>query len=89
MSRSLLRYFIREQVGRNAHTLDDSPNTFKDFEDYDVDISPNVNGKYTLTMFFKGAKMGHSTDYSSYEEANHQSRMIIDSHRVKAMHSDG
>jgi len=85
----LLRKFIREQFMRNSYTLDDSPNTFKDFEDYDVELSPNVNRSYTLTIYYKGKKLGYSTEHNDYEEGNHYARMIIDKHRVKAMHTDG
>ena len=85
----LLRKFIREQFMRNSYTLDDSPNTFKDFEDYDVELSPNVNRSYTLTIYYKGKKLGYSTEHNDYEEGNHHARMIIDNHRVKAMHSNG
>ena len=91
MSKSLLRQFIREQagVGRNAHTLDDSPNTFEDFDDYNVEISPNVNGAFTLTIYFKGKKMDASRDFNDYEEAHHHARMIVDNHRVTNMQTDG
>ena len=88
MSRSLLRRFIREQVGRNAYTLDASPNTFADLEGYNVEISPNVNGAYTLTIYFEGEKMGASREFNNHEEANHHARMIIDKHRVTNMQKD-
>ena len=89
MDFKLLRQFIQEQLTRNAYTLDSSPNTFKDFEDYNVELSPNVNGTYTLTIYFRGKKLGNSTDHNDYEEGNHHARMIIDDQRVKVMQADG
>ena len=85
----LLRKFIRQQFQRNSYTLDDSPNTFKDFKDYNVELGSNVNGSYTLTIYYKGEKLGYSTEHNDYEEGNHHARMIIDNHRVKVMHTNG
>ena len=83
----LLRNFIREQVSRNMHTLDPSPNTFEDFQDYESRINHDiVNDVYTLTVLYKGEKVGNMIAYPSYDEAHHQSRMIIDKHRVSVMH---
>jgi len=55
----LLREFIREQAARigglgsrNIFTLDDSPITWDNLPGYSVDISPNVNGEYSLSIYF-------------------------------------
>ena len=84
MNIQLLRQFIQEQIARGVQTLDTSPNTFEDFQDYDIDIVANVHGKYSLTVKYKGKKISPMTVYNDYDEAHHQSRMIIDRHRVKA-----
>ena len=93
MSLKLLREFIREQAARGdllgakggMHTLNTEPFTFDDFEGYDVDITANVNDGYMLTVKYEGEKVSPSSVYGNYEEANHQARMIIDKHRVKAV----
>tara|TARA_A100001037_G_C14881495_1_gene514178 strand:- start:313 stop:606 length:294 start_codon:yes stop_codon:yes gene_type:complete len=91
MSIRLLRRYIREQAARigglgsrNVFTHDDSPYTWEDLPGYDVDISPNVNGRYSLTVFFNGKQLTPSLQFNDYEEANHKGRMIVDKHRVKS-----
>tara|TARA_Y100000034_G_scaffold111833_1_gene145280 strand:+ start:3067 stop:3357 length:291 start_codon:yes stop_codon:yes gene_type:complete len=85
-SLSLLRLFIREQVARNMHTIDTSPNTFEDFQDYEINIVHDiVNDSYMLTVLYKGKKLGNMGSYPEHDEANHQARMIIDKHRVQVM----
>lgn len=90
MSVKLLRQYIREQAARigglgsrNIFSLDDSPYTWDSTPGYDIDISPNVNGEYTLTIYYQGKKLSHSLQFNDYEEANHHARMIVDKHRVK------
>ena len=84
---TLLRLFIREQVARNMQTIDTTPNTFEDFQDYEANIIHDiVNDAYTLTVLHKGEKIGSTMTYPTYDEAHHQSRMIIDKHRVQVMH---
>ena len=90
----LLRQFIRESAARigglgprNIFTLDDSSFTFEDYHGYDVDVAPDVNGTYALTIYYKDDKMGYTTRYHSHDEAVHQARMIIDKHRV-SKHAD-
>jgi len=83
----LLRQFIREQLARNMHTLDSSPNTFEDFQDYETNIIHDiVNDAYSLTVLYKGEKIGNTITYPTHDEAHHQSRMIVDKHRVQIMH---
>ena len=92
MNTHLLRLFIREQIASSdllgATGFQKSSNTdsytFEDFQDYDIDIVGNVNGEHSLTITFKGKKLGHSMSYQDYDEAYHQARMIIDKHRVEA-----
>ena len=90
MSIKLLRKYIREQAARigglgsrNVFTVDDSPYTWDSTPGYSVDISPNVNGEYTLTIYYQGKKLSHTLQFNDYDEANHHARMIIDKHRVK------
>ena len=37
-----LRKIIREEIGRNYHTLDNDPNTWKDYEDVHVEVHPDI-----------------------------------------------
>ena len=90
MSVKLLRQFIREQAARigglgsrNIFTLDDSPYTWSDMPGYDIEISPNVNGQYSLTVYYEGEKLAYTLQFNDYEEANHHARMIVDKHRIK------
>ena len=93
----LLRQFIREQVSRTDQlgasigmkTVDTTPYTFEDMPGYDVDIISNVNDGYMLTVKYKGEKIAPMSVYRDYDEAHHQSRMIIDKHRVGVVESSG
>ena len=67
------------------YTINQSPHTFEDFEDYDIDITANVNGKYSLTVKFKDEKVSPTSVYQTYDDAHHQARMIVDKHRVQVM----
>ena len=87
LSIGLLRKYIQEQIARNMHTVHTDPYTFEDFEDYDININANVNGGYMLTVNYEGKKLAPISVYQDYDEAHHQARMIIDSHRVTAMQS--
>jgi len=87
----LLRRFIREEASRigglgsrNIFTMGDSAITWDTLPGYNVDIAPNVNGEYTLTVSHEGKKLGHSMQFTDYEEANHHARMIVDKHRVRS-----
>lgn len=37
-----LRRFIREEIGRNYHTLDNDPYSWKEYSDVSVEIHPHV-----------------------------------------------
>jgi len=87
----LLRQFIREEASRigglgsrNIFTVGDSAITWDSLPGYNVDITPNVNGEYTLTVYHQGKKIGHSSQFNDYEEANHHARMVVDKHRVSS-----
>ncbi len=83
--RSFIKKILLEEIGRNYHTIDDSPHTFRSFQGYDIQIDPMADSKYRLSVEFKGKKIGDSRIFKDYEEADHAARTIIDSHRVKFM----
>ena len=80
-----LRKIIREEIGRNFHTINNSPYTFEDFQDYDLEINGSKEGEFFLSVYFKGNKIMNTQKFSSYEDAHHASRMIIDKDRVSRM----
>ena len=83
--RKLVSKILQEELGRNYHTVHNEPNTFEDFQDYNIEIIPAGNEKYMVLDNFKGNKVGDTAVFSSYEEARHHSRMVVDNHRVSAM----
>ena len=88
MNFNVLRKFIREQIARNFHSIDDSSYTFDDFQDYNIEI--NTDGRsdrFFLDIFFQDKKIMPTATYPSNEEAVHASRMIVDKHRVQTMNN--
>ena len=87
MSIDLLKKFIKEEVGRNLHTVHTHPYTFKDMGDYDIEIVPHRDGKFFLTVRLEGEKLCPTAVFLSQEDAVHASRMLIDKDRVTRMNS--
>lgn len=81
----VLRKFIKEEIGRNYHTIDNNSYTFEDFQDYDVEINGTTQGGFFLTIYFKKDKIYPTQRFHTYEDAHHTSRMVIDKDRVKRM----
>ncbi len=87
MSIADLKKFIKEEIGRSFQTKDNSPYTFDDFSDYDIEINGNTTGEFFLTVTYKGNKISPVSRYATHEEAFHASRMLIDKDRIKRMNS--
>ncbi len=85
--RKLISLLIREELGRNFHTVNTSPNTFESFKDYEIIIDPLSDSLYVVSVYFKGKKLGQQSRFNNHEEAKHYARMIIDRHRVSYMNS--
>ena len=83
-----LRKFIREEIARNMHTLDDSPHTFEDFVDYDIQIDGDTEGGFSLTIFYLDEKIFPTTKFNSREDAQSQSRLVVDNDRVARMNKN-
>jgi hypothetical protein len=81
----ILRKFIREEIGRNYHTIDDTPYTFDDFQDYDIQVDGSTAGGFYLTVYYKDEKIFPSQMFSSHDDAQHHSRMVVDRDRVRRM----
>jgi hypothetical protein len=84
----LLRQFIRESIGRNYHTIDTSPHTFDDFQDYDTEIDGAIDGSIYMTIFYKGEKIFPTQRFSTFNDAHHHSRVVIDKDRVYRMNNE-
>jgi len=82
---SLLRKFIKEEIGRNYHTINNNPYTFEDFQDYDIEIDGSTSGGFFLTIYYNGDKIYPTQRFESHSEAHHNARMVVDKDRVKRM----
>ena len=88
MSLKFLRKFIKEEIGRNFHTINTNPYTFKDFSDYNIEVTPSSSDqKYYLVVSYQGEKLSHARGYHTHEEAMHAARMIVDNDRIARMNS--
>jgi hypothetical protein len=84
---SLLEAFIKEEIGRNFHTVDPTPNTWEDFQDYQIECFPTETGAYTVDVSFEGKKLTQTARFQNETEAKHFARMVVDKHRVTAMNN--
>ena len=88
MKKTLKEYIaaiLSEQVGRNKHTVDTSPNSWDSFQDFEIEYYPQDDGVCLMDVSFKGKKLIKTTRFQSYEDASHNARMIVDKHRVDFM----
>jgi len=85
---SILRRLIREEIGRNYRTLDNTPHTFEDFQDYDIEITGTTTEGFLLDVFYKNSKLHPTQKFLTYSEAQHASRMIVDRDRVSRMNNE-
>jgi len=88
MSQDNLRKFIREEIGRNLHTIDNNPITYDDFQDYDIQIDGHPDGNYHLTIWHLEEKIYPTTVFRDLEEAENASRLVIDQDRVTRMNKE-
>ena len=79
----LLRKLIREEIGRNYHTIDNSPYLFSEFPGYDVQISPSHKKTFIVTIFFEDKSLGHDREFNSREEAVMYARRKVERHRLE------
>ena len=85
----MLRSLIREEIGRNFHTLHPEPFTYEDFSDYDTEINGSTLEGFYLTVRYRGKTIFPTTFFRDETEARHRSRMVIDQHRVMKMNRSG
>jgi len=82
-----IREILREEIGRNYHTVDPGPNSWDSFQDYEIEYYPQADGAYLLDIAFKGEKLTPISRYPSESDAKHMARMIVDKHRVDYMNA--
>ena len=85
---SLLRKFIREEIGRNYHTTDNDPHTWDSFQDYRIEKCPQENGQYTLELYYKDEQLVPNTRFPNETECDSYARQVIDKHRIIAMNNE-
>lgn len=83
--RKIIRQILREEIGRNYHTIDPTPNTWDSFQDFEIEYYPQADGTYMMDISFKGKKLAPTTRFGSQEDARHHARMIVDKYRVEYM----
>lgn len=83
----LLEAFIKEEIGRNYHTVNPDPITWSSFQDYEINYYPQENGQYLVDISYEGEKIVPTGRFQNETECKHFARMVIDKHRVSAMNS--
>ena len=80
--RRLIRSVLVEEIGRNFHTINTDPISYKDFAGYEVDVIATVDGAYILSIFYDGKKMSPTRKYNTKEEAELAARQAVERHRL-------
>ena len=80
--RRIIREVLSEELGRNFHTINTDPISFKDFADYEVDIIVTSTYKYTLSVLYRGKKLMPVRNYNTREEAELAARNVVERHRL-------
>ena len=78
----LIRALVREEIGRNFFTVDDSPFSFLDDPDYDVDIISYSQSRYLLSISYNNNKLCPDHSFDSKQEAELYARKIVEKHRM-------
>ena len=85
--RKLVKQVLKEEIGRNYHSINTLPNTWDDFEDFEIEYYPQGDGTYLMEIFFKGKKILPTSRFASQTDAMHHARMVIDKYRVAYMNN--
>ena len=78
---SRLRNFIREEIGRNYHTLDNDPYSWKEYSDISVEIHPAVGTEEWTAEVDCISDPSLSTGeqrFADEQSAEHWARMMAD-----------
>tara|TARA_B100000029_G_C16947422_1_gene731219 strand:+ start:145 stop:411 length:267 start_codon:yes stop_codon:yes gene_type:complete len=79
----ILRMIIREEIGRNYHTLDNSPYDFSEFPGYDVEIILTAQDRHLVDIRYQDANLTHPREFNSRAEAELYARNIVERHRLQ------
>ena len=85
-----LRKYVRSiiiEIGRNIHSVHTSPISYKDFQDYDIEIYPTGDSNFIVSISFRGDLISTASNFKYQEEADQFARSVVDTHRVKFMNS--
>ena len=85
--RKLIREIILQEFGRNYRTINTNPISFKDFQDYDVELFPTENQQWLVSVEFRGKPIANFSRFASQEEANHFARTTVEKHKVSFQNS--
>jgi|TARA_R110000824_G_scaffold60853_2_gene162314 hypothetical protein len=86
--RKIVSEVLKEEIGRNYHSLDPTPNTWDTFQDFEIEYYPQGNGTYLMDISFKGKKIIPMSSHASQSDAQHHARMVVDKYRVSYMNND-
>ena len=78
----IIRWIVREEIGRNLHTVNTMPYHFSDMPGYDVEIMPTLNDAYLLAIRFEDEPLTNSREFNTRAEAELFARNVVDRHRV-------
>jgi len=85
--KSFIHEILREEIGRNYHTIRTEPNNWSSFQDFEIEYYPQEDGTYLMDISFKGKKLSPISRFGSLEDAQHHARMIVDKYRVEYMNT--
>lgn len=86
--RAIIQEIIYEEIGRNYHTIDPTPNTWDSFQDFEIEYYPQDDGTCLLDVSFRNKKLLPTSRFGSKNDAEHHARMIIDKFRVDFMNKN-
>jgi hypothetical protein len=86
--RKIVSEVLKEEIGRNYHSLDPTPNTWDTFQDFEIEYYPQANGTYLMDISFKDKKIIPMSRHASQSDAQHHARMVVDKYRVIYMNSN-
>jgi hypothetical protein len=84
----LLKQLIQEEIGRNFHSKNTDPYTYRDFSDYSIEINGSTLDGFYLTVYHNNEIIYPTTYFKNEFEAQHKSRMVVDKHRVTKMNHE-
>ena len=85
--KKFIRKIILKEFGRNYQTINTNPISYKDFQDYEVEVFPSEDQKWLVSVSFRGKPLSRLSRFGSMEEAEHFARKTVETHKVKFQNS--